>query len=321
MSAGFPALGFDPAPGEPEECGALAREHRRAAAELDRLAAEVARLPEAVATWRGAAAAAFTAALAPLPGQLRDAAQALASTGARLSAWAFELEQLQERARATERIAAAALERVREAVAGADVVDVWEAEEDLRRAVQQADAVRAAWRAGGRRAASAVDAAAAAAPPLPEGLGELVWQHRHGISWAADLSSMASFPVAFAGPVGAVAGAALGTAGLAGHALLAAYADGATSDVVLGASVLGLGGASSAVRPLAASPAGDVAVRAAERGLHYGEVALGAVSSGLTAQKRVQGPAGPVVAPAPPGGAAHRLLVHPVVGEPSRRRR
>lgn len=320
MRARFPALGFDPAPGEPEQACACAREHRRAAVELDRLAAQVARLPASVATWRGAAATAFSAALAPLPGRLREAAQALAATGAHLSAWADELEDLQERARRAERAAADALERVREAVAGGRVVDAWDAEEDLRRAVQQADEVRAAWRAGGRRAASAVDAAAAAAPPLPGGLGELVWQHRHGISWAADISSMASFPVAFAGPVGAAAGAALGAAGLAGHALLAAYADGATSDVVLGASVLGMGGASAAVRPLAASPAGDVAVRAAERGLHYGEVALGAVSSGLTAQKRVRGPADPVVAPARPG-AAHRLLVRPVVGEPSRRRR
>lgn len=325
MSARFPALGFDPAPGEPEEARVCAREHRRAAAELDRLATEVARLPGAVSAWRGAAATAFSAGLAPLLAQLREAAQALAATGSRLSAWADELEDLQERARGAERSAAEALERRSEAharaPAGSHVVDAWDADDDLRRAAQQADEVRATWREGGRRAAAAVSATAAAAPPLPDGLGELVWQHRHAISWAADISAVASLPAAFVPVVGPVAGAALGAAGLAGHAALAAYADGATSDVLLGVSVLGLGGASAAVRQVASSPAGEVGARVAAHGLHYGEVALGAVGSALTVQKRVQGPVEPTPARARPDGAASRLLVGPVVGQPSRRRR
>lgn len=317
MSGPWTGLGFDPAAGEPEDVRRCARQHARAAAELDELASQLATVGEVSASWRGAAATAFAAAVAPLPAQLRAAGEAFGATAARLSAWAAELEELQAQARALERRASAALDAMRAAHAreasarggagatalvgsGLSLPDVAEAEQELHRATWAADDVKARWRAGGRRVAAAVRSAAEAAPPVPASLGELVWQHRRGISAVADVCSVISLPVGFIPVAGQPLAAGLGVASTTGQAALAAYADGSLTDVALGALGVGLGGASMVAAHAVKAPATSAATRATARALDVGHTGYSAVGPAMTVHRRSVGAAAP---PAPAGAA------------------
>jgi O-acetyl-ADP-ribose deacetylase (regulator of RNase III) len=336
----FPGLGFDPAPGDPDQARRCGREHARAAAELDELAAEVARLAEVSSFWRGAAASAFTALLSPLPGRLGSVASSCAAIAARLSAWAGELEELQAQARVLERAAGAALDRLRDAHAqsanlpatGAfvggfpHVVDVAEAEQELRRLTARADEVHARWRAAGRRVAAAVDAATADAPALPRTLGELVWQHRVGLSGAANTASFLSLPALAIPVVGPAVSGGLSAVAFAAQTALAVHADASGTDVALGAIGVGFGGGAAAAGRMVTGPAGAPVVRGVQRGLEYAAIGTWAVGTARTVEA-----AGPRTAARPARGSAtarpvpspsptlRQLLVAPVTGEPPRR--
>lgn len=339
MSGRFPGLGFDPAPGDPDAARLCSRVHGRTAAELDALAVEVSRLGEVSSAWRGAAASAFSATLSPLPGQLREAAEAFAASAARLSAWADELDDLQARARVLERAAGEALDRIRAGYAAAarapagtpagtsagivfapvsHVVDTADAEDELRRVTWQAEELRAAWRAAGRQAGAAIGAAAAAAPATPRGVGEVVWDHRNRISGLVDVCTVASVP-ALAVPV---VGLGLGAVGTAGAVALNVYADGSAADVGVGAAGLGLAvGSFQAGRVLRGTPLAAVATRVTTHGLRAAEAAFVSAAAALTVRKHVVDPPPPPRGRAGHGSATQRLLVAPVVGTPSRRRR
>lgn len=109
----FPALGFDPAPGDPEELARLSRETARAAREVDALADELRRLAALDEFWCGIAADGFAASLGRLPKQLEVAHESFGTVARRLSEWAAGLRELQGQARAAERDAAEALARLR----------------------------------------------------------------------------------------------------------------------------------------------------------------------------------------------------------------
>jgi hypothetical protein len=340
VSDRFPALGFDPAPGDPHEVRRCAREHGRAAAELDSLAVELVRLLEAAASWRGAAGCAFGGAVTPLAGQLRAAADAFAATAARLSAWAGELEDLQAQARVLERAASDALEQMRAAharaaaappaglalamVSGAGwtVPGLADAEQELRQVCWRADELRAEWRAAGRQVAAAVDAANAAAPRLPRSFAEAVWERRDGIALAGDTAAMAALPAMAVPGVGPVIALGLGVVTTGSATALHAYADGPATDVALGAVGLGLGGAPiTAARVLQRTPAPAFAARVGTRGLRAADVGMAAVSAALVGHKPgVAAPPDRAEARAGSRRALRQLLVRPVVAAPSRKR-
>src|SRR4051812_47262339 len=101
----FPALGFDPAPGEPPPLGAAVTALRAAAADLT---AARDRLPDPAGLgWTGPAAAAAGTPLAALRAELETAATAHLAAAAALDAWAGTLGDLQARAWVLERRAAA----------------------------------------------------------------------------------------------------------------------------------------------------------------------------------------------------------------------
>jgi hypothetical protein len=92
----FPALGFDPAPGEPASLDALGHDVARHARSL---AAGSQRAATIRATgWVGQAADAFAADIAPLPGDLDRAADAFGMVTSALGAYAHELEAAQRHA-------------------------------------------------------------------------------------------------------------------------------------------------------------------------------------------------------------------------------
>lgn len=196
----FPALGFDPAPGDPEELARLSRDTARAAREVDALADELRRLTTLDDWWCGVAADSLTIALGRLPQQLEVAHESFGTVASRLSDWVATLGDLQAQARAAEQDAAEALARLRAAQASAPTglpptsggpeafmahlqavrasaraVDA--AERALAAARARGEAVQERARAGASRVEHAVRDAARAAPPEPgwlERVGESI---------------------------------------------------------------------------------------------------------------------------------------------------
>lgn len=114
----YPALGFDPAPGDP---GAIARAAQASARFAARLDADVAALRRLTAVdWRGNAATAFTGTLGQLPPDLTRARDAYHRAAQLLAGHADRLAAGQQRARQLEAEAAEALRQHRIAVADAE---------------------------------------------------------------------------------------------------------------------------------------------------------------------------------------------------------
>ena len=108
----FPALGFDPAPGNPDRVDALGEASSRAAGEiataLERLSA-ARRLP----AWDGDAAAAFDVDIGRLPGDLDRACAAYGRAGMALRSYAIELRTAQAHAQRLEQQARGVADRSR----------------------------------------------------------------------------------------------------------------------------------------------------------------------------------------------------------------
>ena len=108
----FPALGFDPAPGNPDRVDALGEASSRAAGEiataLERLSA-TRRLP----AWDGDAAAAFDVDIGRLPGDLDRACAAYGRAGMALRSYAIELRTAQAHAQRLEQRARGVADRSR----------------------------------------------------------------------------------------------------------------------------------------------------------------------------------------------------------------
>jgi hypothetical protein len=294
VSADFPALGFDPAPGDPDEQALIARSFGRAAGELDRLATVVARLCEVSASWRGGSAEAFARSVSGLPERLRAASSAFGHASVRLSAWSVELVGLQAEARAIEREAAAAVYRLDVARAGLDAATggwagttsvareahpaALDAVADLRRAQARGSVLQERAQAGARVVAVALREAARTAPqaPLLARLGQVarspagvplaawVRANEEELSVAADAATVVAVPLALLPPAGPFVAAALRGVALGSHSATAAYADGSVKDVgmdVAGFATLGVARVASA-GAASARGAGRVSVAA-----------------------------------------------------------
>lgn len=187
----FPALGFDPAPGDPGELARLGRDTARAAGEVQELAQVLRALSALGADWCGLSATAFAEQVGDLPRQLGRAHDAFGEVARQVGHWSDSLEALQAEARAAERDAAEALARLRAARAHASslglpptgagagaLVDHLADGQAAARAVDAAEAALAAARAQGERVRErardgtqrverAVREAAQVAPPEP----------------------------------------------------------------------------------------------------------------------------------------------------------
>jgi hypothetical protein len=138
----FPALGFDPAPGEP---GVVAAVEQAVGRQAQRLADSERRLGRLQAgLWTGQAAGAFAADLECLPGDLRRATTAHAEVTAALQGYASELTAAKRQAGQLEHEAAQARQARQVAAGQAD---------SLLQAVAGESDLAASWRAGELRAA------------------------------------------------------------------------------------------------------------------------------------------------------------------------
>lgn len=262
---GFPALGFDPAPGSPGVLAGLSRDTARAAQEMAALDRELRRLGDLGTAWRGEAADCFAAAVDELPGHLRTAHDSFAGAARALSIWSSELAELQTRAAAAERDAEEALASLRAARAaglpprpdGTDSVALTDwfsasaaharrvqaAEDALEAARARARRVQDAAEDGARRAERAVRAAAEAAPPKPgllqriggsivdgvkelnKHVGDWVRENAGVIAAVTDAVSTVAFLAGFVPGVGTTLMLVVGGAVLLSTAALAAYTD------------------------------------------------------------------------------------------------
>jgi uncharacterized protein YukE len=135
----FPALGFDPAPGEPEP---LAAESARVGGVARSLAAAAATVARVDADWTGDAAAAFRARLGELPRDLDTAAAAHRELGRTLADYADGLARRRRRADELERRA----DELRRLAAPASALAVVRADAQLLRGEHRAAARDAAGR-------------------------------------------------------------------------------------------------------------------------------------------------------------------------------
>ncbi|GAA2950861.1 putative T7SS-secreted protein [Streptomyces enissocaesilis] len=101
MSATYPSLGFDPAPGDAGNVGSLAARTKQAATALDNAQATIKRLTGNV-SWAGDAASAFSRKVGELPGYLKDSHEAMRTASTELSKWREALTHYQSTARTYE---------------------------------------------------------------------------------------------------------------------------------------------------------------------------------------------------------------------------
>lgn len=114
-AAAFPALGFNPAPGDLGTIDNLTAQLRAAAEELAQARHTLAGLAQPGGGWRGRAAMAFAQTVGELPGQLQRADQSTSQAGQAMNRWSNELARMQDQARMYEREAEAAKQRVQAA--------------------------------------------------------------------------------------------------------------------------------------------------------------------------------------------------------------
>lgn len=100
-SDSYPALGFDPAPGNPGNVDSLAARTKKAADALDNAQNSIKRLTGNV-TWSGDAASAFSKKVGELPRYLKDSHEAMRTASSELSKWRAALTDYQSTARTYE---------------------------------------------------------------------------------------------------------------------------------------------------------------------------------------------------------------------------
>ncbi|MBA2809409.1 hypothetical protein E0500_018895 [Streptomyces sp. KM273126] len=97
----YPALGFDPAPGNPGNVDSLSARTKKAADALDNAQNSIKRLTGNV-TWAGDAASAFSKKVGELPRYLKDSHEAMRTASSELSKWREALTDYQSTARTYE---------------------------------------------------------------------------------------------------------------------------------------------------------------------------------------------------------------------------
>ncbi|MFC7308681.1 putative T7SS-secreted protein [Streptomyces monticola] len=101
MSDQYPAIGFDPAPGNPGNVESLAARTKKAATALDNAQNSIKRLTGNV-SWAGDAASAFSKKVGELPRWLKDSHTAMQTASTELSKWRESLTHYQSTARTYE---------------------------------------------------------------------------------------------------------------------------------------------------------------------------------------------------------------------------
>lgn len=119
--AGYPALGFDPAPGTAGKAEALAQDFGRVARELGEAHSALIQIGRGGGIWQGEAAEKFQARLGELPGFLDKAHRSLGDGAKALGQWASDLSSMQTTAAHYEAQAAEARQRLNHARSNPDL--------------------------------------------------------------------------------------------------------------------------------------------------------------------------------------------------------
>ncbi|RSD19697.1 WXG100 family type VII secretion target [Amycolatopsis eburnea] len=117
----FPALGFDPAPGDLDGITDLAGKYRAVSKDLTDADDALRRIVRKQGIWQGEASDAFARRLGPLPQYLEGAARSMGEAADALEAWAQQLGDLQKRAADLETRAVAAAQAAEAARANPDL--------------------------------------------------------------------------------------------------------------------------------------------------------------------------------------------------------
>ncbi|MGW4061007.1 putative T7SS-secreted protein [Amycolatopsis sp. NPDC004747] len=117
----FPALGFDPAPGDLDGITDLAGKYRAVAGDLTEADDSLRRIVRKQGIWQGEASEAFARRVGPLPQYLDDAAKSMSRAAEALEGWAQSLGDLQKRAADLEARAEAAARAAEQARANPDL--------------------------------------------------------------------------------------------------------------------------------------------------------------------------------------------------------
>jgi DNA repair ATPase RecN len=117
----FPALGFDPAPGDLDGVTDLAGKYRAVGDDLTEADDSLRRIVRKQGSWQGEASEAFARRVGPLPEYLDDAAKSMSRAADALEGWAQSLGDLQKRASELEARAEAAARAAEQARANPDL--------------------------------------------------------------------------------------------------------------------------------------------------------------------------------------------------------
>ncbi|MDQ7806670.1 hypothetical protein Q5425_23265 [Amycolatopsis sp. A133] len=117
----FPALGFDPAPGDLDGVTDLAGKYRAVGDDLTEADDSLRRIVRKQGVWQGEASEAFARRVGPLPEYLDDAAKSMSRAADALEGWAQNLGDLQKRASELEARAEAAARAAEQARANPDL--------------------------------------------------------------------------------------------------------------------------------------------------------------------------------------------------------
>ncbi|WIY04861.1 hypothetical protein QRX60_13795 [Amycolatopsis mongoliensis] len=122
MSAqNFPALGFDPAPGDLDGVTDLAGKYRAVSSDLTEADDSLRQIVRKQGIWQGEASDAFARRIGPLPQYLEDAAKSMGRAADALEGWSRDLGDLQKRAADLEARAEAAAKAAEQARANPDL--------------------------------------------------------------------------------------------------------------------------------------------------------------------------------------------------------
>ncbi|WP_410595862.1 hypothetical protein [Amycolatopsis sp. lyj-23] len=117
----FPALGFDPAPGDLDGVTDLGGKYRAVGGDLAAADDSLRRIVRKQGVWQGEASEAFARRIGPLPDYLDGAAKSMSRAADALEGWAHRLGDLQKRAAELEARAAAAAKAAEQARANPDL--------------------------------------------------------------------------------------------------------------------------------------------------------------------------------------------------------
>jgi hypothetical protein len=117
----FPALGFDPAPGDLDGVTDLAGKYRAVSKDLTEADDALRQIVRKQGIWQGEASDAFARRIGPLPQYLEGAARSMGDAGSALEAWARQLGDLQKRAADLEARAETAAQAAEQARANPDL--------------------------------------------------------------------------------------------------------------------------------------------------------------------------------------------------------